>query len=145
PGVGAAIDAMFANSPAETTSQSEAGFARIMIRNYRIFFDGMKFIAVVVVFTIALVAGNTASMSVRERRHELAVMRSIGFPRRTVVSCIIAEGMLLGAVSGLLGCAIAFGVLRLVPHAARALGPLAMRIGFLPSVALEGLIIAIVI
>ena len=145
PAVAAAIDEMFANSPAQTASQSEVSFAQTMIRNYRLIFDGMKFVAVIVVLTIALVAGNTASMAVRERRHELAVMRSMGFTRGSVISCLTAEGALIGAISGLVGCALAYGILRLAPHLARSLGPLAFRIGFLPKVAFEGLVIAIVI
>ena len=143
--VSAAIDTLFANSPAETKSESEVGFARVALRNYRLVFEGMKLVAVVVVFTIALVAGNTASMAVRERRHELAVMRSIGFTRGSVVSCLTAEGMLIGTISGLAGGALAYGILRLMPHLARSLGPLAFRIGFLPRVAIEGLLIAIAV
>ena len=145
PQVAAAIDGLFANSRAETKSQSEVGFAQTMIKSYRLIFDGMKIIAVIVVFTIALVAGNTASMAVRERRHELAIMRSMGFTRGAVISCFTAEGTLIGTISGLLGGAIAFGILRLVPRLARVLGPIAMRIGFLPKVAIEGLVIAVAI
>ncbi len=143
--VAAAIDAMFANSRAQTKSESEVGFARVAIRNYRLIFDGMKLIAVGVVLTIAMVAANTASMAVRERRHELAVMRSIGFTRGAVLSCLTVEGTLMGTISGLLGCAISYGALRLVPKMARALGPLAFRIGFNSRVSMEGLLIAIAI
>ena len=72
-------------------------------------------------------------------------MRSIGFTRGSVVSCLTAEGMLLGTISGLAGGALGYGILRLMPHLARSLGPLAFRIGFLPRVAIEGLLIAIAI
>ena len=145
PAVAAAIDEMFANSRAQTISQSETGFARNMIRNYRLVFDGMKFVAVIVVLTIALVAGNTASMAVRERRHELAIMRSMGFTRGTVISSLTVEGTLIGLISGLLGGLLAYAILRLTPHLARSLGPLAYRIIFQPKVAFEGLLIAIAI
>ncbi|MGO9603288.1 MAG: ABC transporter permease [Candidatus Binataceae bacterium] len=145
PAVAAEIDDLFANSPGETKSESEASFAQAQIKSYHLIFDGVKFLAVVVVFTIALVAANTASMSVRERRQELAIMRSIGFTRRTVVLCIVTEGILMGIISGLLGCAIAAGALRFMPYAARTLGPLAFRILFMPSVAAESMLIAITI
>src|SRR5262249_56739964 len=102
-----------ANSSAETKSESEVGFARLALRNYRLVFEGMKLVAVVVVFTIALVAGNTASMAVRERRHELAVMRSIGFTRRSGISCLTVAGKLIGTISGLAGGVLAYGILRL--------------------------------
>lgn len=72
-------------------------------------------------------------------------MRSIGFTRGWVVSFLTAEGTLIGTISGLVAGALAYGILRLMPHLARSLGPLAFRIGFLPRVAIEGLLIAIAI
>jgi len=39
-----------------------------------------EFLGLVAVVAIGLVAANTAAMSIRERRSEIAVMRSIGFP-----------------------------------------------------------------
>ena len=47
-------------------------------------------------------------MSVRERRHELGVMRSIGFTRRMLVGSIASEGLLIGLAAGALGSAIAW-------------------------------------
>jgi putative ABC transport system permease protein len=77
-------------------------------------FVGVQFIAVIVAVVIGLVAANTSAMSVRERRHELAVMRSIGFTRRLLVGSIVIEGVLIGLAAGLLGCAIAYLVLKIV-------------------------------
>ena len=142
PTVTAAIDETFANSPAQTKSESEAGFVRNQVQRYRVLFDGVKVLAVIVVFTIALVAANTAAMSVRERRQELAVMRSIGFTRRIVNCCIAIEGLLIGLAGGLVGCALAWTLLRLLPRFASVLGPLVMRIGFMGRVALESILIA---
>ena len=79
----AAIDEMFANSPNETATETEVA----LIKNQEggtlsLLLNGAKFLAAIVMFTIALVAANTAAMAVRERRHEMAVMRAIGFTRR---------------------------------------------------------------
>ena len=76
----AAIDEGFANSSAETISESEAAFIGSFMEQYRTFFRMAELLGFIVVLTIGLVAANTAAMSIRERRGEIAVMRSIGFP-----------------------------------------------------------------
>ena len=94
------IDDRFANSPAETETQTELGVAQHQVRDLRILFVGVKLIAVIVVMVIVMVAANTAAMAVRERRHELAVMRSIGFTRAALVTLLIVEGLMMGAAAG---------------------------------------------
>ncbi len=106
-----AIDSHFANSAFETTTETELGMAQQRLRQFRLLFVGVQFIAGIVAIVIGLVAANTAAMSVRERRHELAVMRSIGFTRRMLVSSIVTEGVLIGLSAGIMGAAIAYLVL----------------------------------
>ncbi len=66
----------------------------------------------IVVLTIGLVAANTAAMSIRERRGEIAVMRSMGFPARTILSLLLAESLLIGLIGGIIGCGSAYIVLK---------------------------------
>jgi len=108
------IDSRFANSEYETSTQTELGMAQIRLQQFRLLFVGVQFIAVIIAFVIGLVAANTAAMSVRERRHELAVMRSIGFTRRMLVGSIVIEGLLIGLAAGLFGSAIAWLVLKIL-------------------------------
>jgi putative ABC transport system permease protein len=136
------IDSLFANSSFETITQSESQVAQQQLRSYRILFVGAEVIASIVAFVIALVAANTAAMTVRERRQELAVMRSIGFTRRMIVTFMVSEGFLIGLGAGLLGCAIAYVALRVAPHFANALGPFATLLHLLPSVAAESIALA---
>ena len=93
----------FANSAYETSTQTELGMAQIRLQQFRLLLVGVQFIAVIVAMVIGLVAANTAAMSVRERRHELAVMRSIGFTRRMLVGSIATEGLLIGLAAGAFG------------------------------------------
>ena len=109
-----AIDSRFANSAFETSTQTELGMAQSRLQQFRLLFVGVQFIAGIVAIVIGLVAANTAAMSVRERRHELAVMRSIGFTRRMLVGSIIAEGVLIGLAAGILGSTLAYLVLRVL-------------------------------
>ena len=112
PQVIAAIDEGFANSSAETSSESEAVFIGSFMDQYRTFFTMAELLGLIVVLMIATVAANTAAMSIRERRGEIAVMRSIGFPARTILSILLAESLLIGLAGGILGCVSAYIVLK---------------------------------
>ena len=104
----------FANSSAETQSESEAAFIGGFIKSYRMIFNLAEILGVIVVITIGLVAANTAAMSIRERRGEIAVMRSIGFSSRTILSLLLSESFVVGLLGGLVGCGSAFVVLHFV-------------------------------
>jgi putative ABC transport system permease protein len=136
------IDAHFANAPAETSTQTELGVAQSQLHEFRLLFVGAQLFAGIVVIVIALVSANTAAMAVRERRHELAVMRALGFTRRTLVGFLIAEGMLMGLAAGALGSAIAYGLLRIFGPA--LLGP-DFGLRLMPAVAAESVAVAAVV
>ncbi len=134
-----AIDESFANAPFETLTQTEMAVAQGQLHDFRLLFVGAKLIAAIVVIVIALVSANTAAMAVRERRHELAVMRALGFTRGYLVSFMISEGLLMGLAAGALGSSIAYGVLRIA-------GPSALGEDFglhlMPAVASESIAVA---
>ena len=112
PQVIATIDEGFANSSAETASESEAAFIGSFLEQYRTFFRMAELLGFIVVLTIGLVAANTAAMSIRERRGEIAVMRSMGFPSRTILSLLLAESLIIGLIGGVLGCGSAYLLLK---------------------------------
>jgi len=142
PAVISEIDARFADSAFQTTTESEMTLGLNQVRTYRLMFVGAKVLALVVVVVIGLVAANTAAMAVRERRKEMAVMRSLGFTRRMVAAMVMTEGTLIGIAGGLLGCALAFVALRILPYVGASLGPLAQILKLLPIVVFESLAIA---
>ncbi len=136
------IDGQFANAPAETSTQTELGVAQSQLHDFRLLFVGAQLFAGIVVVVIALVSANTAAMAVRERRHELAVMRAIGFTRRSIVGLLVTEGMLMGLVAGALGSAFSYGALRIAGPS--LLGP-EFGLRLMPAVAAESVAIAAVI
>lgn len=136
------IDGQFANAPSATSTQTELGVAQSQLHDLRLLFIGAQLFAGIVVVVIALVSANTAAMAVRERRHELAVMRAIGFTRGSLVGFLVAEGMLMGLVAGALGSALAYGALRIA--GASLLGP-DFGLHLMPAVAGESIAIAAVI
>ena len=137
----AGIDEQFANSSSETQSESEAAFLGGFLRQYRMMFSLFEILGFIVVITVGLVAANTSAMSIRERRGEIAVMRSMGFPARVILSTLLSESLLIGLTGGLLGCGAAFLALKL--FSGPKLGMLTVRMP--PAVLLETLIAAAVI
>jgi putative ABC transport system permease protein len=141
PQVIAALDEGFANSSAETQSESEAAFIGGFMQNYRLFFQVAELLGLIVVLTIGLVAANTAAMSIRERRGEIAVMRSMGFTSRTILSLLLSESLLIGLAGGILGCGAAFVTLRVFAVEAGTMGPFGL-ISMPPRVLAAGLAVS---
>jgi putative ABC transport system permease protein len=105
--VARAIDATFANSPAETKTETERAFQLgflTMLGNIRavIFAVGTA-----IVIAIMLVSMNTMMMAARERTREVAVLKALGFTDRTVLALVLTESMLIALVGGVLGTSIA--------------------------------------
>jgi putative ABC transport system permease protein len=67
----------------------------------------LNFVGLAVAFTILLVTANTMSMAVRERRTEIAVLKTLGFPSRLVLLLVLGEALTLGIAGGLLGVGLA--------------------------------------
>jgi putative ABC transport system permease protein len=129
PQVCAELDRQFANSSAETQSDSEEAFMGSILGRFRVFIRVAELLGLVVVVAIGLVAANSAAMSIRERRSEFAVMRSLGFPSSTLMTLLVSESVLLSLLSGMVGCGAAYGLLKTVSFNADALGPfVALRI-----------------
>ncbi len=111
-----AIDAQFENSDAATKTETEqafqAGFVA-MAGNLALLLNG---IGLAVAFTILLVTANTMSIAVRERQQEIAVLKTLGFSSTLVMTLILSEALLIGAMGGLVGIFISAGLLRILPQ-----------------------------
>jgi len=83
--VSTAIDDMFRNAPQPTKAESEKAFGLefvAMMGNVKAF---ILSICSAVVFATLLVSANTMAMSIRERTREVAVLKTLGFTRQTVL------------------------------------------------------------
>jgi putative ABC transport system permease protein len=65
-------------------------------------------ICMAVVFAILLVSANTMAMSIRERTREVAVLKTLGFTRGTILSLFVGEAVALALVGGILGSLAGF-------------------------------------
>jgi putative ABC transport system permease protein len=102
-----AIDAEFANSPWETKTDTEKAFAASWVKQMGNIEFLILSIGSVVFFTLLLVSGNTMAIAVRERVRELAVLKAVGFSDRFVLVLVMAETMVVAAVGGGIGLALA--------------------------------------
>jgi len=111
------IDATFRNTDRPTKSESEKAFNLdfiAMMGNVKAF---ILSICLAVVFATLLVSANTMAMSIRERTREVALLKTLGFTRGTVLGLFMSEAVTLAAVGGLLGAVGAVGIIFMVAHA----------------------------
>jgi putative ABC transport system permease protein len=101
--IAGAIDRKFMNSPYETKTDTEKAFQSSFVAMFGNLSLLLGSVALAVVITTLFVAGNTMAMSVRERTTEIGVMRTLGFPSRTIFLLIAGEALLMSIVGGLIG------------------------------------------
>ena len=107
PEIAQTVDTMFRNSPAETKTETEKAFVLgfvSMLGNIQTIIGS---VAGVVVFTMLLVSVSTMAMTVRERLREVAILKTLGFPQRTILGLVISEALLISLLGTGLGCLLA--------------------------------------
>ncbi len=112
--ISAAVDDMFRNSPQPTKTESEKAFGLTfvnMLGNVKAF---ILSICMAVVFTTLLVSANTMAMSIRERTREVALLKTLGFERQTILGLFVGEAMSLSLAGGLFGCGFAWLLLTMM-------------------------------
>ena len=101
------IDAMFANSTAETSTDTEKAFNKAFVAQL----GNIALIVTLVVsaafVTILLIVGNTMVMAVRERTREIGVLKALGFSGPRILRLVLGESIALALIGGLAGLAIA--------------------------------------
>lgn len=138
------VDALFANTPDSTKSEDENTFGANFVQASGNIPGLMRTMAIVVVFIVALVAGNTMMMSFRERSRELAVFKAIGFPSSRIFRIVLAESIilaLLGSAAGIFPAALA---LYMAPIQGLRMGPVG-SIELSPSAIVVSLVIGILV
>ena len=99
--------------------------------------------------SILIVAGfgiyNILSMAVNHKRREIAILRSIGYESQDIVQLFLIQGVVLGALGGVIGCVLGYGgceIMARIPIANRSIGDNRMLIAFLPSIYVRGFFLA---
>ena len=102
------IDGLFENSSDPTRSTTEDEYRRQFASQLGDIGTISAMILMAVFFTIILLTGNTAAQAFAERVPELAVMKTLGFPDRSVTMLVLAEAVVLCVLGGAVGVVIAF-------------------------------------
>jgi putative ABC transport system permease protein len=131
PKIASAVDSEFRNSPEPTKTESEKAFTLSFINsigNVKAFILSICF---AVVFATLLVSATTMAMSIRERTREVAVLKTLGFTRQSILRLYIGEGVLVSLTGGVLGCLLAIGLISALSHApGMGLFLAGMKVGF---------------
>jgi putative ABC transport system permease protein len=102
-----AIDALSADSDHETKTETEQAFTAALVGQFADIGLIVGSIMGAVFFTLVLLTGNTMAQAVRERIPELAVLKTIGFSRRSVLTLVLGEAVLLFAIGASIGLFLA--------------------------------------
>jgi putative ABC transport system permease protein len=116
---------VFAERPikCETASSGIGAF----LDAYRDLIWGMKWLLVPAILVImALVMANAISITVRERRTEMAVMKVLGFRPNQILQLVLGEALLVGGLSGFLAAFLTYATMHWY------YGGIPFRIGFFP-------------
>jgi putative ABC transport system permease protein len=100
------IDNMFANSRAETKTETEQAFQQSFLSAASAVITAMNVMSFVIIGIILLVLGNTMVMSARERTHEFAVLKALGFSGGQLFFLLTGESMILSIAGSALGLAV---------------------------------------
>jgi len=101
-----AIDDMFHGTPVPTKSESEQAFKLDFIATLGSVKIFILSICGAVLFTTLLVCANTMAMSIRERTREVAVLRTLGFTRGSILKLLLSESVAISLMGGLAGVAL---------------------------------------
>nr|WP_320132501.1 FtsX-like permease family protein [uncultured Holophaga sp.] len=107
PGLIERIDRHFADATEPTTSETENAFQLAFLKMMGNYTAMIHSITAAVMVAILIVTANTMAMAIRERTTEIAVLRAMGFRSLQVLGLLLAEGLLLAVIGGLLGLGLA--------------------------------------
>jgi putative ABC transport system permease protein len=101
--VSEAIDSLFANSRAETKTETEQAFQQNFLSSASAVITAMDIMSFLIIGIILLVVANTMVMSARERTHEYALLKAVGFRGPRIFMKVSGESMILSILGSGLG------------------------------------------
>lgn len=112
------IDSQFENSGTQTRTETEAAFKAGFISLAGNLSFLLNALTLAGTFTVLLITANTMSMAVRERRSEIAILKTLGFSNGLVMVMVLGEALFIGVSAGMIGVLMSrelMGVLPSVP------------------------------
>ena len=114
-------------SPAVKCETASSGISAFLDA-YKDLIWGMRWLmSPAILATLSVILANSISISVRERRMEVAVFKVLGFRPGHILGLVLGEAVLIGAVSGLLSATATYLVID------KLIGGLKFPIAFFPA------------
>ena len=101
--IGQRVDKLFANSLAETMTETEAAFQLSFVSMSEAILVAVQAVSFIIVLIIMAVMANTMTMTARERLAEYATLKALGFSPGFVVRLLFGESLLIAAIGGVAG------------------------------------------
>src|SRR3989344_1392240 len=124
PQVSQRIDALFANSLAETLTETEKAFQLSFVSMSEAILLAVRAVSFIIILIIMAVMANTMTMTARERLAEYATAKALGFRAGFVVKLLFGESLLIALIGGGLGIALTFPMAEAFVKAAGTLFPI---------------------
>ena len=141
------IDARFANFQTQTRTGPQHEFIASSVEDFQSIVRFAQVVAYVALTLLLVAVANSVSMSMRDRLREVAIMRTLGFRRRTVTAFVLIETMTVALVAAALGCGLAWVTLSsggfsisvegytIVPHLSTSIILLSLAVGAVLGIA----------
>ena len=100
------VDAQFANSLAETMTETEAAFQLSFVSMSEAILAAVQAVSSIIIVIIMAVMANTMTMTARERLAEYATLKALGFAPGFVARLLLGESLCIALIGGLAGLAL---------------------------------------
>jgi len=104
------LDSLFANSLAETLTETEKAFQLGFISMTELILVAIQAVSFVVILIIMAVMANTIAMTARERTSEYATLKALGFSPGFIGWLIVGESLFIALVGGAVAVAVTFPI-----------------------------------
>ncbi|MBM4285280.1 MAG: ABC transporter permease [Deltaproteobacteria bacterium] len=109
------LDGLFKNSLAETLTETEAAFQMGFVEMTGAILTAIRVVSWAVIGVILIILANTMAMNARERMHEYAVLKTMGFRPPHLAGLIVGESLLFSLAGGLLGLVLSLPAVQIFP------------------------------
>ena len=136
------IDSLFANSLAETKTETEEAFVLGFISMSEAIIIGLRVVSFMVIGIILLVMANTLAMAARERTNEYALLKTLGFRSVHLMGLVYGESLTIAGLGGVLGLLLAAAF---IPMLEQGMSDFMPKVPFTALTIALGLVSAIVV
>jgi putative ABC transport system permease protein len=122
------VERAYANSTPSVKCETASSGVAAFLDAYRDLLWGMEYLFTpIALASMAVVIATAISISVRERRSEMAILKVLGFGPRRILLMVMGEGLLIGAGSGFLSVAATYLIVNI------QMGGIPFPIAFFPA------------